>query len=436
MDWLIDSDGADPAVAIGLLDAHLRRHAADPEAVTAALDRLEPALAGALTAAEGRPVRVHLDWTRSLPALRLVALRDADPVGSTGVDLDAPVPARHRAAVQRLDAEPLASTTVEVDRADRDVFTAGPPPTVGVDLDLEDGMATVPVAMAAVHEKHPSLHAAQVAVAAGALLADKAVEPDARLTPQDAAEAIVAVHRALGSDAHVVSADDDALQIAIGVCPFSAAADSAPSLCHLTTGVAGRLGSRVTGTAAVVLDESMATGDPECHVQVVLRGADNVEGERHIWPPAAADPTLLSPKFDLSVSLPREGGSVPVVRRLAGQALRAFGVTEADVADVQLAITEACANVIDHAADTDTYDVKVELASDRCAITVVDQGGGFDPDAVPDIFDDEATGGRGLLLMRALVDNIAFTSEPQAGAVVHMVKALTYDPDHPLHRLS
>ena len=42
--------------------------------------------------------------------------------------------------------------------------------------------------------------------------------------------------------------------------------------------------------------------------------------------------------------------------------------------------------------------------------------------------------GRGLALMRALVDNVAFHNEPQAGAVVHMVKALSYEPDYPLRR--
>ena len=36
--------------------------------------------------------------------------------------------------------------------------------------------------------------------------------------------------------------------------------------------------------------------------------------------------------------------------------------------------------------------------------------------------------------MRALVDNVAFRSEPQLGAVVHMVKSLAYDPAYPLWR--
>jgi hypothetical protein len=36
--------------------------------------------------------------------------------------------------------------------------------------------------------------------------------------------------------------------------------------------------------------------------------------------------------------------------------------------------------------------------------------------------------------MRALVDNVAFQSQPQAGAVVHMVKTLRFQEDHPLRR--
>ena len=101
------------------------------------------------------------------------------------------------------------------------------------------------------------------------------------------------------------------------------------------------------------------------------------------------------PRLDLSLNLPRESVSVPVVRRVAAQALRAFGVADEDIDDVQLAIAEACANVIDHAADTDTYDVQIELAADRCAITVVDHGSGFDDSAARPV-DPTSEGGRGL----------------------------------------
>jgi serine/threonine-protein kinase RsbW len=123
-----------------------------------------------------------------------------------------------------------------------------------------------------------------------------------------------------------------------------------------------------------------------------------------------------------------------VIRRLAAQILRAFGVAVDHIHDVELAITEACSNVIQHAVESDGYEVSIELAADRCAITVIDRGEGFDAGAVGSPFDEDAESGRGLSLMRALVDNLDFVSEPRVGAVVHMVKQLDYDEAHPFRR--
>lgn len=137
----------------------------------------------------------------------------------------------------------------------------------------------------------------------------------------------------------------------------------------------------------------------------------------------------------MTVSLPRQSHSVPVIRRLAAQILRAFGVAADSIHDVELAISEACANVIQHAVDSEGYEVSIELAADRCAITVLDRGEGFEAE-VRDQEDVDAESGRGLSLMRALVDNLNFVSEPKVGAVVHMVKQLDYDDSHPFRRSS
>jgi serine/threonine-protein kinase RsbW len=269
------------------------------------------------------------------------------------------------------------------------------------------------------------------------MIASAGTDEAGPLDPRGAAEAFVDLHRALGSEAYVVSADDDRVELAVTKCPFGAVDGPAAALCHVSSGLAGQLAARVNGSSTVVLDEAIVKGDPECHLQVRLQ-PDTEEvhpaAEPFYWPLRASAPAGMVPHLDLSVALPRESMSVPVVRRLAGQALRAFGVEENDVDDVMLAITEACANVIDHAGATDTYDVKIELSADRCAITVVDQGGGFDADSVPEDVPQDAEMGRGLALMRALVDNVAFRNEPQAGAVVHMVKSLNYDAAHPMHR--
>ena len=44
-----------------------------------------------------------------------------------------------------------------------------------------------------------------------------------------------------------------------------------------------------------------------------------------------------------------------------------------------LALTEACANVVQHAGDAEEYQVDVAIDDLVCRISVVDDGDGFDP---------------------------------------------------------
>jgi serine/threonine-protein kinase RsbW len=434
VDWLIDTSDTDAgsAQALALLEEHLQRHAVDPGSVQQALAELPEDLDRAAQGAAGRPLHLQLDWTSRQPVLDVSVLEQAEDDVPTGQ----PVPARHRARVRSWPRHHVARAEISLTRRSQATFEAGPPPLVEDVLDPEaHGPATVALALVTALEAHPTASAPQAAAIAGSLIASSGTAPDEVTDARAAADAFVRLHRALGSEAYVVETDEDKVELAVTRCPFGAVDGPASSLCHVSSGLAGQLGAKVRGTATVMLDEAIVAGDPECHLQVLLREPEESdEGQGYYWPPRAAPNVDTVPHLDLSVALPRESVSVPVVRRLAAQALRAFGVLDEDVDDVQLAITEACANVIDHAGATDTYDVKIELSADRCAITVVDQGGGFDVAAVPERPDDDAEMGRGVALMRALVDNVAFRNEPQAGAVVHMVKTLRYIEDHPLRR--
>jgi serine/threonine-protein kinase RsbW len=434
VDWLIDTTATDggSAQALALLEEHLQRHAVDPGSVTQALAALPDDLTRAAQTAAGRPLHLQLDWTTQRPVLDVAVLEQADDDVPTGQ----PVPAKHRARVRSWPRHHVARAEITLARRSQATFAAGPPPLVEDVLDPEaHGPATVALALVTALEAHPTASPPQAAAIAGSLIATAGTGADEVTDAQGAAEAFVRLHNALGSEAYVVETDEDRVELAVTKCPFGAVDGPASSLCHVSSGLAGQLAAKVRGTATVVLDEAIVAGDPECHLQVLLREPEEGdEGQGYFWPPRAAPNVDTVPHLDLSVALPRESVSVPVVRRLAAQALRAFGVLDEDVDDVQLAITEACANVIDHAGATDTYDVKIELSADRCAITVVDQGGGFDVDQVPARPDDDAEMGRGVALMRALVDNVAFRNEPQAGAVVHMVKTLRYVEDHPLRR--
>jgi serine/threonine-protein kinase RsbW len=133
----------------------------------------------------------------------------------------------------------------------------------------------------------------------------------------------------------------------------------------------------------------------------------------------------------LSLSLPRDSESVPVARHIVGKALAEVGVTEDCAHDVELALSEACTNVLLHAGPGDEYDVRLEIDDHSCELRVVDIGQGFDA-ASPrrvEVPEHEAERGRGLGVMSALVDQVQFVSKPAAGTVVHLQKTLAYRDD-------
>jgi serine/threonine-protein kinase RsbW len=131
--------------------------------------------------------------------------------------------------------------------------------------------------------------------------------------------------------------------------------------------------------------------------------------------------------IDLQLVLPRDNATVPLVRHILQSTLSEFGVSEECVGDVILAVTEAAANVIEHSAGEDEYEIKVSVDEQQCDIRVIDAHNGFDPSVADSFPGSDAERGRGLLLMQALMDSLKFVSEPEQGMVVHLTKTLDFD---------
>lgn len=141
-------------------------------------------------------------------------------------------------------------------------------------------------------------------------------------------------------------------------------------------------------------------------------------------------------EIDIALCLPREAETVGIVRDVAVVSLVRLGVTQACAEDIRLALSEACTNVVDHSDVDDEYEVRLQVDGRRCEVRVIDTGHGFDVmslSAAPVAPDSPR--GRGISLMRALVDSINFRSEPEAGTIVHLVKTLDLEPGSPLDRL-
>ena len=141
-------------------------------------------------------------------------------------------------------------------------------------------------------------------------------------------------------------------------------------------------------------------------------------------------------EIKFTLQLPRDALSVPVVRKVLQSSMRTLGVAEECLMDIELALTEACTNVLDHAAAGDEYQVIAGLDDNVCVIEVVDAGRGFDADHLGHAeADPSAEEGRGIQLIRSLVDLVHFKSRPERGMIVHLEKQLEYVDGSPLQRL-
>jgi serine/threonine-protein kinase RsbW len=129
-------------------------------------------------------------------------------------------------------------------------------------------------------------------------------------------------------------------------------------------------------------------------------------------------------RMSVRLNLPREADSVPAVRRLLRAALSILRVDGESGDDLEIALTEACANVVKHADGVEKFEVHLDVDDRRCAIEVLDEGPGFDPDAAgAGAPGDRNENGRGLFLIRELSENVRLQSVPRHGSLIHFEKS-------------
>jgi serine/threonine-protein kinase RsbW len=146
-------------------------------------------------------------------------------------------------------------------------------------------------------------------------------------------------------------------------------------------------------------------------------------------------------EIQMALYLPRDAVSVPVSRQVLDSCLETLGVSPDTRGDIALALSEACANVIQHAGPGEEYEVRVSTGDCRCAIEVVntasqDDGGSGEPPARRFSVPDEpvaamAERGRGLQIIDAVVDNLQLTGDERRGTTLHFEKKLEWLPGAP-----
>jgi serine/threonine-protein kinase RsbW len=140
-------------------------------------------------------------------------------------------------------------------------------------------------------------------------------------------------------------------------------------------------------------------------------------------------------EIHLTLCLPRDELSIPIARHICRSSMTEVGVTAECSGDIEVALTEACTNVLVHSGPSDLYEVRLTIDDEMCTIRVVDAGSGFDVTGLAGLPEESSESGRGVVLMRALVDRALFTARPEKGTIVHLEKALAFVPDAAITRL-
>jgi serine/threonine-protein kinase RsbW len=135
----------------------------------------------------------------------------------------------------------------------------------------------------------------------------------------------------------------------------------------------------------------------------------------------AADPSM-------SLTIPSDLRLLALARSFITGVCRVAGLDESTANAVVMATDEATNNVIRH-AHQDCPDAPIVIQclvhSDRLEVRMLDEGQPFDLDAVPYLDPGELrVGGRGVFLMRTLMDELSVEPRSPRGNTLRMVKYL------------
>ena len=135
----------------------------------------------------------------------------------------------------------------------------------------------------------------------------------------------------------------------------------------------------------------------------------------------------------VTLDIPARGEYVVLCRLALTGLLRDGGYSEDAVADLKLAVTEACTNSIRHAYESKSGDVpkvhvSYDVQADRVVLVVQDEGTGFNeaeceqPAPMEDGSILPSEGGMGMSIIRAVVDEFGLERPAEGGTRLTLTK--------------
>ncbi len=132
------------------------------------------------------------------------------------------------------------------------------------------------------------------------------------------------------------------------------------------------------------------------------------------------------------IELESKTDNLPVISDFVDETLTRFGADPGTIFKVQLAIDEACTNVMNYAYGGQAGYMKLvlEREGEDILITINDKGKPFDPTSVPlpDLtpeLEERKIGGLGIYFIKELMDEVRYSYDPKEGNTFTLRKRIT-----------
>lgn len=166
---------------------------------------------------------------------------------------------------------------------------------------------------------------------------------------------------------------------------------------------------------------------------------------------AAEQPDIMTEEMDLELCCPVQTRVLPLLRSFIATVAHQMGFDDEQCAQIEMAVDEACANVIRHAykhigVSPDltesssenvvrqcTLRVRLTLGSDWLRITIIDKGIGLvrsspGVNSLEEFQERGGKGGLGIFIINNFMDEVLVDCPGDAGTVLTMTKYLVSPP--------
>ena len=136
----------------------------------------------------------------------------------------------------------------------------------------------------------------------------------------------------------------------------------------------------------------------------------------------------MKDEFELKIEGKLE--NLSLIGEFIGDSMRSFGLDEHKTFEVQLAVDEACTNIIEYgyANERGTIDIVCWRKNEEIVVVIKDRGKPFDPTSVqpPDLnasLEERTTGGLGIYFMKTLMDKVKYEFSGGKNVLTLVVRA-------------